>query len=428
VANHYLYSCQEFTVLNGKKIRNYAMMRNTSIIRRAIMLVIMVGAVAAGFSYLQHSDSTPKAMQARGPQQAMPVGMLTLASRTVPLQPLYLGQAEASQTVEIRARVNGFLESKHFDEGGTVAAGQLLFRIDPRSYKADLDLARAQLASAEAEFAQAKKKVSRYSKLRKSGSTTQDELDQWLTEELVAQANIMMGKARVVNSELDLGYTEITSPMDGRIGMALRDVGSYVDGSTNGLLAVVEKTDPIYVRYTVSEQDILLAKRMAQSGKTSQPLVSQIRLKVSLADGTPYPYEGRITYTDPQIDPSTSSSVMRGTFPNPDGQLIPGQFVHVRVDGVDRLNALLVPKTAVIQNPTGAFVYVVNAENKAELRPITLGTWHDGQWVVEAGLEPGDTVITDHLMQLRPGMDVVPAPAASATVPAADTPQGSEAS
>jgi membrane fusion protein (multidrug efflux system) len=378
------------------------------------MLVILAGAVAAGFAYLQSSDSTPQAMQARGPQRAVSVSMLTLGARTVPLQPLFLGQTEASQTVEIRARVSGFLESRHFEEGGEVTAGQLLFRIDPRSFQASLDLARAQLASARAEFALAKSKVSRYTKLRKSNATTQDELEQWQTEEQVAQANITIANARIVNSELDLGYTAIASPMDGRIGMALKEVGSYVDGSSNGLLAVVEKTDPIYVRYTVSEQDILQTRRLAQSGKTSQPLQSQMRLKVTLADGTPYPYEGKITYTDPQIDPSTSSSVMRGTFPNPDGQLMPGQFVHVRIDGIDRLNALLVPKTAVLQNPAGAFVYVVSKENTAELRSVTLGDWHEGQWVIEAGLEPGETVITDHLMQLRPGMAVEPASPAQA--------------
>nr|WP_041271610.1 efflux RND transporter periplasmic adaptor subunit [Pseudodesulfovibrio aespoeensis] len=384
------------------------MFRNARSIRRAVMLVILAGAVAAGFAYLQGSDSTPQAMQARGPQRALAVSMLTLSARTVPLQPLFLGQTEASQTVEIRARVSGFLESRHFEEGGEVTTGQLLFRIDPRSFQASLDLARAQLASARAEFALARSKVSRYTKLRQSNATTQDELEQWQTEEQVAQANITIANARIVNSELDLGYTDITSPMDGRIGMALKEVGSYVEGSSGGLLAVVEKTDPIYVRYTVSEQDLLQARRLAQSGKTSQPLQSQMRLKVTLADGTPYPYEGKITYTDPQIDPSTSSSVMRGTFPNPDGQLMPGQFVHVRIDGIDRLNALLVPKTSVLQNPAGAFVYVVSKENTAELRSVTLGDWHESQWVIEAGLEPGETVITDHLMQLRPGMAVEP--------------------
>lgn len=401
-------------MINSKRFKESGLFRNARSIRRAIMLVILAGVVAAGFAYLQGSDPTPQAMQARGPQRAVSVSMLTLGARTVPLQPLFLGQTEASQTVEIRARVSGFLESRHFEEGGEVTAGQLLFRIDPRSFQASLDLARAQLASARAEFALARSKVSRYTRLRKSNATTQDELEQWQTEEQVAQANITIANARIVNSELDLGYTEITSPMDGRIGMALKEVGSYVDGSSNGLLAVVEKTDPIYVRYTVSEQDILQSRRLARSGKTSQPLQSQMRLKVTLADGTPYPYEGKITYTDPQIDPSTSSSVMRGTFPNPDGQLLPGQFVHVRIDGIDRLNALLVPKTAVLQNPAGAFVYVVSKENTAELRNVTLGDWHEGQWVIEAGLEPGETVITDHLMQLRPGMAVEPASPAQA--------------
>jgi len=411
-------------VIKTKRFKHVGLFQNARNIRRAVMLAILAGAVTAGLAYLQGADSRPAGMQARGPQHALTVSMITLTPRNVPLRPLFLGQTEASQTVEIRARVSGFLESRHFEEGGEVSAGQTLFRIDPRSFEASLDLARAQLASARAEFARARSKVTRYTKLRQSNAATQDELEQWQTEEQVAQANILMANARIVNSELDLGYTEITSPMDGRIGMALKDVGSYVDGSTGGLLAVVEKTDPIYVRYTVSEQDILLARRLAQSGKTSQPLQSQMRLALTLADGSSYPYEGRITYTDPQIDPATSSSVMRGTFPNPDGQLLPGQFVHVRIDGIDRLNALLVPKTAVLQNPAGAFVYVVGEGGKAELRKVALGDWHEDQWVIEAGLEPGDTVITDHLMQLAPGLPVQSAPAAQ-TRPD-EAPAGSE--
>ncbi|EMG38171.1 RND family efflux transporter, MFP subunit [Desulfocurvibacter africanus PCS] len=394
-----------------------------SLMRRAFVLIILAGAVVGGILYWQKADHAPQVVQTQAPQKAMPVHVVTLQSRTVPLQPMFLGQTEASQTVEIRARVNGFLESKHFEEGGRVTEGQTLFRIDPRSFQAEMDVAQARLTSAEAQLMRARQKVKRYTELLRSDAATEDELEEWQTEERVAVSNIELEKARITQAKLDLSYTTITSPINGRIGMAKRDVGSYVDGSSDGLLAVVEKTDPIYVRYNISEQDLLLARRLVESGKTTEPSMNNMRLRITLADGTPYAQEGEITYTDPQIDPATGSLVVRGTFPNPDGRLQPGQFVHVRVTGIDRLNALLIPKEAVIQNPTGSMVYVVNAQKQAEIRRVVLGPWQNEQWIIESGLEPGETVIVDRLMQLRPGALVEPLPAVTAETPASGQPR-----
>ncbi len=395
-----------------------------SLMRRAFVLIVLVGAVVGGILYWQKADHAPQAVQNQSPQAAaMPVRVVTLEPRTVPLQPVFLGQTEAFQTVEIRSRVRGFLESKHFEEGGRVLAGQTLFRIDPRSFQATLEEAQAKLSSAEAQLARARQKVKRYTELLRSDAATEDEVEEWLTEERLAVANIELAKAGITKARLDLGYTTVKSPIDGLVGMARKEVGSFVDDSSNGLLAVVEKIDPIYVRYTVSEQDILQARRLAESGRTTQPATKNMRLRLTLADGTPYHHEGEITYTDPQIDPATGSSVVRGTFPNPEGRLKPGQFVHVRVRGIDRLNALLVPKEAVLQNPTGSMVYVVNAQKQAEIRRVTLGPWEGELWIVESGLEPGETVIVDRLMQLRPGTPVAPQPAVTAETPAKGQPQ-----
>lgn len=373
---------------------------------RVIVLLILAATVVGGILYWNKADHGPKAVQSNAPQQAVPVHILTMQSRTVPLKQVFLGQTESSQTVEIRARVNGFLESKHFTEGGRVEAGQLLFSIDPRSFQAALDMARAQLTSAQAQLERINQQLKRYTALRQSGSATEDELNELQTEQSVALANIALEKARIIQAELDLSYTKVESPIDGLIGMAQKDVGSYVDNSSGGLLAVVEKIDPIYVRYTVSEQDLLQAKRMAQSGETNRPGIQDMRLELTLADGTTYSHPGSISYTAPEIDTNTGSAVVRGTFPNPKGELMPGQFVHVHVEGVERLNALMVPKAAVIQNPTGAMVYVANDKMQAEIRPITLGPWQDDMWIVESGLNTGDKVIVDKIMQLRPGMTV----------------------
>lgn len=394
-----------------------------SLMRRAFVLIILAGAVVGGILYWQKADHAPRAVRTQAPQQAMPVQVVTLQPRTVPLLPVLLGQTEALQTVEIRSRVHGFLESMHFEEGGTVEAGQVLFRIDDRSFQAELEITQAGLASAEAQLARARQKVKRYTELLRSDAATADELEQWQTEERVAIANIELEKARITQAKLDMSYTRIESPIKGRIGMALKDVGSFVDAGANSLLAVVEKTDPIRVRYTVSEQDILKTRRLAESGKITQPDTSALKLVLILADGLQYAHTGRITYMDPQIDPATGSLVMRGTVPNPDGLLKPGQFVHVRIEGVDRLNALLIPKVAVIQNPTGSMVYVVNSQKQAEIRRVVLGAWEGEQWVVESGLEPGEMVIIDRLMQLRPGAPVEPRTAAAAGTPAGGQPQ-----
>lgn len=377
---------------------------------RAIVLLILAATVVGGILYWNKADHGPQAVQSSAQQQAVPVHILTMQPKTVPLKQVFLGQTESSQTVEIRARVNGFLESKHFTEGGHVKAGQLLFSIDPRSFQAALDMTKAQLASAQAQLERINQQLKRYTALRQSGSATEDELNELQTDQSVALANIELEKARIVQTELDLSYTKVESPIDGLIGMAQKDVGSYVDNTSGGLLAVVEKIDPIYVRYTVSEQDLLQAKRMAQSGETNQPGIQDMRLEITLADGSKYAHAGTISYTAPQIDTDTGSAVVRGTFPNPDGELMPGQFVHVNVEGVERLNALKVPKGAVIQNPTGAMVYVADDAMKAEIRPITLGPWQDDMWIVESGLHPGDKVIVDQIMHLRPGMTVSQAP------------------
>ncbi len=378
-----------------------------SIIRRGIALLVLIAAVTGGVLYWQRMDHAPKAMQKQEQRGALPVQVVTVETKSIPLQPVHLGQTEASRQVEIHARVSGFLESRDFEEGGRVAAGQILFRIDPRSFKADLDIARARLASAQAQLVRAQQKVERYTELLKSRASTTDEVDQWRTEAIVAHAAIELEQARVLQAELNLSYTTVESPIDGDIGMAQKDVGSYVD-SNKSLLAVVEKTDPIYVRYSISEQDLLQARRMAETGMTSMPSIDDLRLTIILGDGSVYSHEGHISYISPKIDTETGTMIMRGSFPNPEGMLKPGQFVHVRIKGMYLLKAVMVPKTAVLQNPTGAMVYVVNTQNQAEIRPVTLGKWHHDQWIIENGLQAGDRVICDKLMQLRPGFPVEP--------------------
>jgi membrane fusion protein (multidrug efflux system) len=220
---------------------------------------------------------------------------------------------------------------------------------------------------------------------------------------------------------LDLGYTTIKAPIAGVIGRAMKDVGSYVDDTSNSQLAVLRQVDPIYARYSVSEQELLNWQRLQETGQVRMPKREELELELTLADGRTYRHRGRINFVDVQVEPSTGTAVIRGTVPNPEGELRPGQFVHATVLGIERVNTITVPQRAVIQSPAGASVYIVNAKNAIEQRPVTLGEWQGDGWIIEKGLNPGDRVVTDRLMQVRPGTPVVPVIVTPTTAPAAPT-------
>lgn len=399
------------------------------IVRGTVVVVLVVGAVG-GYLYFQSGRHAP-APETRPQPPAAPleVDMVTLESRTVPVTPRFLGQTEASRVVEIRARVKGFLTERLFEEGQRVTQGEVLFRIDPQPFQVERDSAKAGLASAQARLEQAKQQLTRYQELFARGSVAPTELEQWQTEERVASAQVLQESARLAKAELDLGYTTIVSPLTGVIGRALRDVGSYVDDSaSNGLLAVVSQVDPIYALFAVSEQETLRWRSLRTAGRVTIPEVEAIDLAIALADGTPYPHHGKIKFVDVQVDPSTGTMVVRGTIPNPDDAIKPGQYVHVDVHGIQYVDALLVPQRAIMQSPAGPIVYVVNAQGTAERRAVTLGTWIGDDVVVESGVRSGERLAANRLLQIRPGQPLVPAPPQppqpKGSAPAAGSAQG----
>lgn len=386
------------------------------LIRRGVPLVILAAALVGGYLYWQrsgHAGGAQAAPAAAG--QPMEVQTVVVREQTVPLRPKFLGQTEPSQTVEIRSRVKGFLLERAFEEGQTVKKGQVLFRIDPKPFEAELAMAKAQLASADARRDRAAQQVKRHTELYERQSATLDELEEWRKELRVAEADVQLEQARIRQAELDLGYTTISAPLAGSIGRATKDVGSYVDDAADSQLAVLRQVDPIYVRYSVSEQEILRWQRLQESGTFTKPEVADLELEITLGDDRTYPHRGRINFVDVRVDPQTGTAVVRGTVANPDARLRPGQFVHATVLGIDRVGTVMVPQRAVLQSPAGPSVYVVDAKNVVEQRPVTLGEWQGDQWIIEKGLKPGERVITDRLMQVRPGTSVVavPAPAAA---------------
>jgi membrane fusion protein (multidrug efflux system) len=388
------------------------------VVRRGIPVLVLLVAIAGAYLYWRSIDAAPRPQTAAGPGGPIPVHVELVQPRSVPLNLRFLGQTEGSQVVEIRSRVAGYLQQRTFTEGTRVEQGQKLFQIDPRPFEVELAQARARLASGQARLDRAREQVRRLEQLVQSQAATQEELDEWRKDERVAAAEVELEKAQIDSAELQLSYTAIEAPITGVIGRALKDVGSYVDAGANGLLAVVQQVDPIDVRFSVTEQETLRFRRLQAEHKLTAPEVNETRLEITLADGSTYPHHGRVNYVDVQLDQTTGTSVVRGQLPNPDGMLKPGQFIYAGVLGVERVDVIAVPQKAIQQSPAGANVMVVNEQNLVEARPIVLGDWSGTEhWIVERGLRPGDRVITDRLMMIRPGMPVAVLP--PSTQPAA---------
>lgn len=375
------------------------------VIQRGIAVTVLVVVVAGLYAYWQMSDHAPT-VQTPPPQPPPVVETVVVEAESVPLVPQYLGQVEASQVVEVHARVAGFLEERAFEEGAVVEPGRLLYRIDPRSFEADLAIAQAKLAGAQAQLELAQTRLERFERLAGEGVATTEELEEGRTAQQVAQAQVQLAKAQIAQAELDLSYTTIRSPIRGVIGESRVDEGTYVRTGADSLLAVVRQMDPIYVRLSVSEEESLRFQAMVESGQIQTPDLDAFEVHVTLSTGQAYPHPGKISFVDVEVDPTTGTRMVRASVPNPDRLLVPGQFVQAVISGAVRTGAILVPQQAVSQAPTGSLVYVVAPDGTVEQRPVTLGRWYRDRWIVEEGLEAGDRVVTDHLSRMRPGLEV----------------------
>lgn len=394
--------------------------REGGIVRAAASAGMAMGVVIGLVIGLGALGGCRKPAAGAPPAPAPEVSVVTIAPATVPLRYEYVGLTEASQTVEIRSRVQGFLFKRAFEEGGRIKLGDLLFQIDPRSFEADLEIALARVEQRQAVYDRARRDLERYKELTDRGASTQKELDDAATEELEARANLRLAKADASKAELDLSYTSILSPFDGWIGKSTKDVGSLVDAGANSLLATALQTDPIYVGFSISERDVLQWKSDISSGRVRLPGDQHIRVALILVDGSRYSQEGKINFVDVKTDASTGSAHIRAELPNPEAILQPGQFVRAELIGAERPDAIVIPQRAVTQTPNGAIVFVVGEGDKAEVRPVKLGPWAGDQWIVEEGLKPGERVIVDGIVNVQPGGPVRPSPLAKAAGPAAN--------
>ena len=332
-----------------------------------------------------------------GPPPA--VSVTPVVSREVTEADEFIGRVTAIDKVDIVARVPGYIEQRYFSEGQPVKTGDLLFRIEQATYKAAVDQQRANLAKAKANEVNAALQLARSRELVRNQNISQATVDQRTADEQAAQADIMESQAALDQAQINLGYTEIRSPVDGRIGIANFTTGNLVSPSS-GALATIVSQDPIYVIFQASERDILDYQRRASTpGGQKGP----IPVHLKLADGSLYPEVGYPNFLGIQVDPTTDTVSVRAQMPNPKGVLIPGAVVTVSVQrGSPRLS-LLVPQAAISVDQAGRYVLVVGPDKKVELRRVTVGSEQGSDVVVTEGLREGELVIVEGIQKVRPG-------------------------
>lgn len=352
------------------------------------------------------------------PQQTPEAGFVVIKTQAAPLVTELPGRTSPFAISEVRPQVSGIILSRLFTEGSTVKKGQPLYRIDPAPYRAAVDQAKAQLASAEANLASVKLRAERYADLVKIKAVSQQDYDDAQAAFRQSQASVQQAKAVVQTAQINLGYTDIRAPISGRIGVSALTQGALATAGQAAALTTIQTLDPIYVDLTQSTAELLRLESEVRSGRAKKggPLSAQVRL--TLEDGSAYPLEGRLQFTDVTEDPASGAVTIRAVFPNPQGTLLPGMFVRARLAEAVAPDAILVPQQGVSRDPKGgATVLVVNDQNKAELRPIEIGQALGPNWLVTKGLQPGDKVIIEGLQRVQAGATVRPVPAGSPARP-----------
>jgi len=331
------------------------------------------------------------------PNLAIPVTVAKAAQKTVPIELNEIGSAEAYSTVSIKAQVNAVLEQVHFAAGAFVKKGDLLFTLDARPFQAALDQARATLAHDQAQAELSQVQAERYQKLFEAGVTPKEQLDQMKTTAIAAEAAVQADEAAVQAAKLQLDYCQIFSPVDGRTGAVQVYPGNVVKQNDVPILIVINQVTPIYVDFAIPEQYLGVVKKYMAGG----------HLRV---DATPYgdtvPEVGTLTFVDNSVDNTTGTIKLKGTFPNPDHRLWPGQFSNVSLRLAEEENAIVIPSQAVQTGQSGEYVYVVTPQLTADARPVKVARTIGSDSVISQGVSPGEDVVTDGQLRLIPGIKV----------------------
>ena len=341
------------------------------------------------------------------------VSVVTITPQDLPVEREYIGQTKGSREVEVRPRVGGIIEQRLYEEGTQVAAGAALFQLDPKSYEAQLAAAEAVLARTNAQRSQAEREWDRIKPLAADKVISRKALDDAQSAFELAEADVKAAAAAVREARLQLDYTHVTAPIAGVAGLAEKVEGAVVEAAEDRLTTLTV-TNPMDVYFSVSENELLEQQTAAADGSLLTPAENTLQVKVRLSDGRVLDRTGHINFSDARIDTTTGTLNMRARLENADGQLKSGQFVRVIVSGAVHPNAITVPQKAILEGPQGKFVYIVSTGKDgatvAAIRPIEVGDWANRNaervWIIRAGLNPGDQVILDNLVKVRPDAPV----------------------
>lgn len=339
-----------------------------------------------------------------GPPPLAEVTVWTVQGQTIPVQPEWVAQAAAAKSVQVRSQVSGVIVARPYVEGTDVKKGTVLYRIDPRTYEANYKSAQARLAESQAQFANAERTLNRLKPLLAERAVAQQDVDNAQTAYDQARAAVLDAEAGLDAAKKSFDDTFVRAEIDGRAGRALMELGALTAGPGD-LLTTVEQVDPIYVYFNPSDQEVLQWRRDIADRRLIVP-PGVLDVQATLSDESVFRQTGKLNFVDIALQPNTSALQLRAEFPNPQHTLLPGQFVRVRLLGLKRTNAFLLPQRAVQQGLNGPFVYVLNDSNKVSARPVTASAWQGTQWVIDDGLRPGDKVVVDGAQKIAPNQPV----------------------
>ena len=366
----------------------------------AAALVVLVLAAGAGWLLFGTSARPPQAAAAQPPAPAVSVRLAAMKGVSQSFE--FVGRVKAIEKVDLRARVEGFLEKVLFREGQDVKTGELLYQIEKVQFQAAVDQAKANLAVAEAALTNAKVEYERSTELVKRNFTPQSQVDTNKAALDSAAGRVMQAKAGLTQAQVNLDYTDIRAPIDGRIGRTAYTVGNLVNPAS-GVLATIVSQDPIYVLFPVSVRDL---EAIREARRKEEGGMAKIDIRVRLPSGQEYAQRGVWNLTDPQVDPQTDSLVMRATIPNPDRTLTDGQFVTAIIRERQEAPRLVVPQSALQVDQSGYYVLVVNDQHKVEQRRVQTGPQRGTDVVVTSGVKEGEQVMVDGIQKVRPGQVV----------------------
>ncbi|HYD82237.1 MAG TPA: efflux RND transporter periplasmic adaptor subunit [Paucimonas sp.] len=361
---------------------------------RIAATLLLLSAVAA-------CGDRPANAQAPGGAAPPPeVSVMTVAPAAVTLSADLPGRLQATRTAQVRARVEGIVQQRVFREGSDVKAGELLFKIEPAPLIANVEAAQAELAKAEADAAQARAKAERFQKLGEQGIVSKQDQEETAARARQTQAEVAAAKAALTKAKLDLNHANVTAPISGHAGRALVTEGALVGKGEATPLAVIEQIDPIYVNFVQSSGEFSRIKRAIDAGRLKSGAAA---VKLMLEDGSDYPHDGKLLFSDLTVDPATGDVSLRAEFPNRERHLLPGMFVRVRFPQAVAEGALTIPQRALVRNAQGSSVLTVGADGKVAALPVKVGQAVGDRWIVTEGLKGGEQVIVEGLQKVKPG-------------------------